>query len=185
MLAFIFHNTALLVMPFYFLINNENKFIKFLILIVAIICSYFYIDIINLISRIGLFGHFSIYAREVLEAANNKSFYLDLLLLIYFLVNLKKMKINNSHIEHYFILFLVGIIFEFTGFLNPFVKRMSSYFLISKIYLLSGIPISYQNYKDKILNVIIIYIYIFVYFIISVFILNQSNVIPYDWIINK
>lgn len=182
LLAYVFHSTSLLFLPFYFLINTKSNKLRFLIVILTMVLSYNYINIINYLSNTSLFNHYGLYATEMNNTANNRMFFVDFLLLIYFLLNKKNISKIDENSDIYIFLFSIGIALELTGFFNPYVKRIAEYFLISRVYLLPQIPLSQKKAKNKLLHTILIFTYCLLIFVISVYILKQANIIPYRWL---
>lgn len=184
-LASIFHNTAVICIPFYFIFTTKKNYLKFVYLVLTFIASSNYIEIINfLTSKISFFSHFSIYANKYTEAANNKMFFVDIMVLIYIIFNKKKLNEFDKCSNMYFYMFLIYIALEFTGFFNPFIKRIGNYFIFSKILLLGSIPYSMKSMDNKYLSYVLIMLFSILIFIISAYILKQSDVIPYHFISN-
>lgn len=182
LLASLFHSSALICLPFYFIINAKKKSYKFLIFILTLIISFKYIDIINLLSGFSYFSHYSIYANTIDELANNRMFYIDLLLLIYILFNVKRITNIDKKFDFYIFIFVIGFALEFTGFFNPYVKRIAEYFLISKVVILPQIALSYSYAKKRILHNLIFIIYCIGIFIIITYVLKQANILPYEFV---
>lgn len=115
---------------------------------------------------------------------NNLTFYLDLIVMIYFFSFKKSLYNYDKNADKYLYIFFISLLITFTGFFNPYVKRISLYFKISNLYLFSLIPFACKNPKNKLYNYIIIIIYLVANFIISAYILKQGHIIPYYFINN-
>jgi len=182
LIAFCCHNTAILCAPFYIVLNSKNKRIKVLTLIITIIIALNYNTILKHLSSISMFEHYEGYANEYENSINNKMFFVDLMVLSYILLFRKKLLKNDNRNDIYIWLYIISVIISLTGFFNPFVKRMGIYFGISKIILLSEIPLVCSKQNNKIINYSIIIFYAIGIFIIGTYILKQANVIPYNMI---
>lgn len=182
LLAFLAHDTSLLCLPFYFIIHMKNNKLRFLILIITLIASFNYVEIVNFISSFSHFSHYSLYANNVEGLANNRMFFLDLLIYLYILLYRKKIISYDKKIDLFIFMFSIGLVLELTGFFNPYVKRIAEYFLISKILILPYVPLVQTNGKKKLIHYLIVSLYCVIVFIIVVYILKQANIIPYRFV---
>ena len=107
---------------------------------------------------------------------------IDLFILIYILIFRKKLIEQDNNIESFLFIYALGLGFEFTGFFNPYVKRIVDYFLISRVLIIPYIPLIQTSSKNKILHTIIVFSYCVLVFIIIVYILKQSNIISYRFV---
>ena len=184
LMASFFHNSALICIPFYILLNNKNNKYKFITLLLTIIIVLNLQSIINLITRIELFSHYSMYLNSYSNGISNRVFFLDFIILLYFFINKKSLinyDINNDKLYYIFLIYIVLLL---SGFISPFIKRISLYFSISRLYLLPSIPYSYKKNKDKLLNYFGIIIYCFLYFIVTIYVFKQGDIIPYKSILS-
>lgn len=180
-LASLFHITALIAFPFYIICNNKSYKLKVLSLFAVFISAIYYQDIINIVSQyLPTLSHYSMYAVDYLEEANNRMFFIDAVVLAYAAICRKK--INSKTYDIDFLLFFAGTLLEVTGFINPFVKRIADYFLVTKIRLLPEISNMERSVHNKRVNAALIYVSVLVIFIVSVYILGMSGVIPYHFI---
>ena len=179
--ASIFHTTALFILALYPILISDNKKKKLLFLIILIICVVEYHDILTLISKIPMFSHFAIYNEIVLDDFSNKSFYFELLIYIYIFIHRNEIIEYDNKNSLYLYIYTIGLLISFVGFINPYVKRLAIYFLIPNISLLTTIPYLYKKKDNKFINFIMVYFLPIFKFIVLMYILKQSKIIPYNW----
>ena len=181
-LASLFHNTAFIILLLYPLAVTKNTKIKVLSCLLLLLSLYYFDQIIMYISSISFMQHFKMYSVYTDSISfNNYSFYLEMFIFLVILIFRRGIFDFNSNYKVYFYLYILGLILMLTGFFNPYVKRISLYFIISSIILLPTIPLVCKNPKNKLVMYMFIFGYSVLKFIISVYILRQSNVIPYNW----
>lgn len=188
-LASSFHLSALIIIPFYFVVPYESKlsikkltrkdFIRFLIIIACVIFAINFSYFIETISQVDPLEKYASYALSD-SRAQNREIFLKVLILIPILMFRKKLINHDKRNEVYIFFLVLDIIFTLTGFITPFVKRLGIYFAISQIFLLASIPKVLSNKGDKLITSLIIFIYALTYFILVFYILNQAHVIPYQ-----
>lgn len=178
----LFHNSSLLFLPVYPIINNNSKTIKYIAILILLILVYNYESLLSFLTNINLFQHYELYSKYTDRIAfNNYSFYFELIILFIILINRKRMVIANESNQKLIYIYIFGIIFMISGFINPYVKRISNYFLISSILLLPYIPTLSNSNKKKVFYYLLIIGYVITKFIITTFVLGQSNIIPYSF----
>lgn len=190
-IATLFHTTALLFLPFYFLCpskNEKGKKLKNLIRFLTIGAIFLIITqldvVIDLLSQIGLFSRFSLY--NVMNAqGDNKQVIINTILLLVFILYSKPLIKYNEDNRMYLFLYIVGYVLTLAGFLSPYAKRMAMYFNISEIYLLSAIPRIAKTNEQKLFIGFMIIVYMLVMFVLSAYYLNLGDIIPYQTIFNK
>lgn len=180
MLASVFHSSAIITIIVYPIVISDNKFVKFIIYVSLITFIIFFEKMILFISNINYFSHYSIYISYTDSIKfNNLSFFIEMFFLLYVLRYKSKMIKYNPSNKYYLSLYFIGVLLMLTGFINPYAKRMSIYFTISSVFLLSSMPCIFKNSKDRLLNYILIFGFTLLRFIITVYILHQSKIIPY------
>ena len=186
LIASLAHKTALVFLPLYFIVpKNKEKISKTqvvqVISIMIIIMIVLNFDaLLQYITNFNMFEKYTIYTNSV--QAENKSLILKLFLLSIFLYFMKQLKAYEGKNNIYIILYIIGVILEFTGFFSPFIKRIAMYFTISDIYLISCLPKIF-NKKDRNIILLAIISYAIIFFTIYFYIKEQSNVIPYTTIL--
>ncbi|MDD5979928.1 MAG: EpsG family protein [bacterium] len=179
LLAGLCHTTAFLCIPLYFIFTTSKFKNKALYLILMIILSINFQNVITLLGHFSLFNKYMTYLNYQGVSFNNYSFFLDLLILFYILHFKKRIIKNDERNSVYIYIYIFALILSITGFFSPFVKRISTYFKIIDIFLLGSIPSSCFNNKNKLLNYIIIIFLIITKFVLSAYVLKQANIIPY------
>lgn len=186
-IASLFHVSALLFWPFYFVFDKENnkrkKYIRILYIIITIIIVLNYEKAVNMLSSISIFEDYAGYTKE-LNAANREAI-LNFVVLIVILM-FRKMLIKYDKRNEIFIFFyIISTILTFIGYITPYAKRIAVYFGISGIFILSSFPQIAKTKEQKILIYFLVACYVIGYFVMLVYILKQGNMLPYQTIIGK
>lgn len=183
-LAASFHVTAWLVFPFYFISDRSGRSIAGIKTIFAI--SIMLLIMTNLpwaiqqLTHVGVFEKYSVYDTYDIETMNRSIIVNFFVFLIVFWH--RKLLIKFDDRNKLLILFSgFALLFGFSGFLSPFIKRFVQYFDISSIVLLAQIPLVYDK-KSQLIVKILVYIYAITLFVIVFYILGQSFIIPYKTI---
>lgn len=186
-LASLFHTTALIIIPFYFINyqkdGRKDKTIKLLITIGSVLVVIFYARLIGVLTQINAFSKYLLYDNSI--ESNNYMFFIKFLTFSLLLIFRKKLYNYNKKNKMYYYFLLVDLILYSTGFISPFIKRIALYFGISEIFIISQIPKIIKEKKYKNLIILAIIFYALGIFIVSTYVLGQSNIIPYQTIFNK
>lgn len=192
--ASLFHNTAILFLPFYFLAQepkenlSKKKRLLFLFLKIVIVCAILGIMLninkfISIFAGLGIESFNRFYAYTNIErSGRNLMILVNLAVLMFVLIYRKKIVKYDKENNILFFFLVIDVVLTLSGFIAPVLKRIALYFEISQIYLLPSIPKVVQNKKEKQFLTLGIMIYAVAIFIISVYILGQSDLIPYKTI---
>jgi len=155
LIATLFHPSALISILLYFIWNHKNnapfsREKNTYIIILSVIVITFYQQIISFItSTFSYYDDYSGYA-NINTTGRNRDFYLDLFFLLIFLLLQKKMKKYDDKSEYMLCLYIISVVIGFTGFYNPYLKRLALFFSVpSKIYLYSLIPSLFINKNNR------------------------------------
>lgn len=176
LIAMIFHPTAIIALPMYFLWRQPGTKIslkRYALYMGMILVVAFFPSIVQLLP-----GRFASYATYE-GTSGNRTVWLQLVILLIFYLfrrRFKKLSIDN---EVLLSIFLVGNILGLTGFVSPYVKRIASYYTYVQYILMGQIPAFFAKSNRMIIKSIIM-IYLIGYFILSAFVLGQGNLIPYQ-----
>lgn len=188
-IASLFHKTAIILFPFYFFYNffiiykskkKIKKIIKYFILVSLVLIikkSQYFLEQLSMIPGYERYG---IYL-NINADANNREFYIKLMvfLFILFIIKIKKINIEkNNKIKICIYFFLFDIMCCYLGFYNPFLKRISLYFEIYQIILIPMILDNLSKNKSYVYEIFITF-YVIILFILKFYILNHGNIIPY------
>lgn len=184
--AMTFHLTAVLALPMWFFWNHkENKSISLQIKAPAFVGAV--LIIINWKKILKYFINFNIpfiskYAGYLSgNEANNKSFYLHVVIALIMLFLVKYLKRYDDRILFFMYAYVIGILIEYTGFYITFVKRIGLYYMFPGILLFSMLERSFAGRQNKQIVRIMICTFWIMYFIVSASILKQGGLIPYKW----
>ncbi|MBQ9756834.1 MAG: EpsG family protein [Clostridia bacterium] len=189
-LATMFHTSALLMVFLYFLWQKEDKLLPwpilfFIMLVFTIVC-------LNLDSVLGAFADHQFesdslqryvnYTDNTFEA-KNRDFYLKLLVagvVAWHHPRLAKIDKRNSFFAY---LVYISTIIGLAGFINPTAKRFALYFSIASVWVLADIPKCYKDHHSIWVARLLVMLYAVARFTIVAYVLGQSHLIPYIWIL--
>lgn len=128
-------------------------------------------------NNIDALSSYASYAETSIRG-QNRDLYLNLLelaVLLYF----KRFLCKDEKNDFMYSLLIISVMIGFTGFLHPQVKRMAYYFAMpSKIVLLGNLQYGFTK-NSRILAKVLICIYVATVFVLTTYILRESNLIPY------
>ena len=186
-IASMFHITALIFLPFYFICsdklnkNKKTKFIKICAIIVVIFIVLNYADLISTMStNIEGLERYESYSQE--KVSENREAILDLAILVILFFFRKRLIEYDNKNDTLIFLYLIGFLFTLTGYRSAFVKRIAMYFEISSVMLIATFPQLFKNNAQKMLVYFLIILYAIGMFIISTYVLKQGNILPYQTI---
>ncbi|MCD5113878.1 EpsG family protein [Enterococcus faecium] len=180
-IAMQFHISSIVVLPVYWLINKEKKvnwsvFLSAFVIIIAAILNFqqifYWISLIFNNERY-------IYYADYTESMNNRLFFLNLVIFIFLIVVYRITETKDNNTNYYFILLLVGLTMGITGFISPFIKRISIFFDIVQILLIPKIAILASSKNNKYLMLFFVYLFGVTYFIVFYVWLGFSDIVPY------
>ena len=186
LIASLFHTTALFFLPFYLVFDKnktKRKIVKCIYLIITLLIVFNYSFIINLLSKVSTFEKFELYSTEI--DSNNLDFILNVIIVSIILLFRKLLIKYDSRNELFIYFSIINVILLMTGYFSPFVKRIALYFGISNIFLFASLPQISKNDGQKALIYFLIAIYAVAIFTITVYVLKQGNVIPYQTIFTR
>lgn len=180
LLATLFHASAMISLLLYPLVVSKKKFSQILSLILFTIVTFNLRSIILRISSIPVFNHFTTYADTANASMGNNYtivIYISLLfIIILFTKHLEKTNKNNTIL---ITLYAIGTLLSISGFYNPYVKRISLYFLATESLLIPQLVTAFKTPKDRRLIALLIIMLVIIKFTISAYFLKQSSLIPY------
>ena len=181
-IGFLFHNSAIIFFPLYFIIGNKFN-LKYKILIIVFM-SILLPTLLPILSNILLNTKYSMYltngAYNPLSTIN-VSIIINILLFVYYEIILKKKGDNDKKLNIYSNIHFIGIIVSFFTTKISLAMRIFMYFryieFLSVPFAIEKTSIA-KGYKT-IFKLLIICIYI-LYFIHGVYMENGNNVLPYN-----
>ena len=179
LIASMFHISALLFLPFYF-INNKRNLIKGIYIIGIIIVVLNYQSILKILSSFSVFEEYQTYQKEV-ESANREAILEFAILGVILLFRKQLIKYDEKN-KIFILLSIINSIILLTGYISPFVKRIAMYFGMSNIFLLATFPNLAKNKEQKLFIYFIIATYAIGRFVIITYVLKQAHIIPYQTI---
>ncbi len=183
-----FHYSAFIFIPAYFLWNKPKKWRiktggKFLIMAVVILLTMNFRQILQFMVNLGV-PYISKYLYLLIDNTNaqNRDFFVKVLILTIFLIVKKKLKKDSDRNSFLIDLYLISVIIGFTGFYTPFFKRAAFYYAIPEIILMSRVPKIMATPMQRYVFRWIIMIAYMMLFVLTAYVLKQSDLIPYQTI---
>ncbi|MGV9002309.1 MAG: EpsG family protein [Candidatus Saccharimonadaceae bacterium] len=196
-IAGLFHSSALLLLPLYFVrllfgrfegmnkkISPVNVYQKLILL--SIVVGIIVTNVFTIVLYVPFFEKYSLYLTFNGEGANY-SFFFQLLMLM-LVIALSKWTIfkNNATLNIYFLAFaIIGVSFALLGFVSPFIKREALYFAPFLLLLLPSLSNVFMDRFGKFTVYASIVLYGVAFFVVSYYVLDQADIIPYQFIISR
>lgn len=182
-IASMFHTTALITIPIYFLWDKKEKKIvgKWKTISAILICTivaFNYQLVIEHFTTIEFFGRYEIYSFENLRG-QNRDLFLKIFLFIGILIFRKRLIKYDKRNELYILLLLFSVIIGFTGFTSPFVKRIGLYFEVTQIIMLPCIVRLFKT-KDRLFINSLLFLYAVAYFTLVYYVWGHAHIVPYE-----
>lgn len=193
LLAICVHKTAIISFPLYFVFESkDNKrkkngygfFIRTITLIFIIILVFNIDGVLGVLGRTTFFQKFAGYS-EYSGNSRNLSLILNLIILVFITAFIKKIIKYDKNNEFNYYVNVISVILSILGYKSPYLKRAANYYGIMEIVLLASIPKVIDDKKQKQFVTLCIILYAIFRFILSVYILKQGDLIPYQTIWNK
>lgn len=195
-LAGLFHISALLLIPFYFIgrlfdVRKENNHLEFFltkskyfirICVILIISIYILTNVFTLVLSIPGFDKYDIY-QNLDEEGANYIFYVKITAIAITIIFSKYVLFNINYRQNAFL--FAGAVLEALiltlGFISPFIKREALYFSPFLIMILPNfIDIIGKDIKHRLSIYTLIALYGISFFTISYYVLDQADIIPYN-----
>ena len=180
--AMLFHASAAIAIVNYFLWSKYRRNISlktaFLVIIGSIVLAFAFRKILQVLTTFSVFSKFAIYIESEIMANNNLIFVHMLVFVFLFLIKKPMISMDRRNALLY-LLVLIGICLEFSGFFVIYVKRIAMYFYdIPSIVLLAQTPLLIRG-KEKTIMYAGVLIFGISLFVIQFAILGHAHVIPY------
>lgn len=179
LLACLFHSTAVIFLPLYFLWGEDGKVAAWKKFIAVAFCFIFIVCLGYFISIIG--GRFAGYVGEV--EGRNLTFFVMLFFSMVFLFFRKRLLELDRRNELLILMFVMGTMLQFLGFHNAFTKRIGMYFLTAQCILLPNLAHCFRGKNANLLWLVIV-IFEMLLFIFPAVVQNSVLYIPYSFIID-
>lgn len=179
-----FHLTALIFLPSYWIINSRSKYSRlFKNIVVPLSFIGLVLFIKPILTFISGFDIFSTYGNYDLEFSvlYKRDIILRIPVVILILINLRKLKLSNNPIYKLSMLFIIGIILSVLGSYAPYINRVSMYFDVTQVFIISAIVKAQTNKIEKFLYTYLIVIYYISWFTFLFIYLGLHGTIPYQW----
>lgn len=187
--ATLFHKSAFIALILWILWNHKYNitikgFGKAVVILVTVIFVFYYQDLIKLMFGASeVFSDYLGYADEG-KAGLNRDFYLLLFETVFILIfyrYLAKDRYYDERIDYMILLSVIALLISITGFFHPQVKRIAYFFSMPANLVLFGYIPKYSNKKYAWLVQLLIIVYFVLKFILTSYILDQGDLIPYEF----
>lgn len=180
LVAILFHTSAIVFAPCYFLYSTKPglsfKQAIFAIIILAIILNMSFLA--SALEGVEGLDKYANYIEEN-DRANNREFVFNLFYTFIFVLCHKRMYRVDPRSNFLLYLSVIAVILNFTGFMTPFIKRVAIFFSIFNIPLAAIWIKSFSSYTRAIAFIFIIGFY-FSRLIVINYVLKQGHMIPYN-----
>ena len=179
LLAFLFHKTAIMTLPMYFVFNRPNSFKNNLFTIVLGFAAVMFIDsIIGVASSLDT--RYAVYGTAG-EGGGYILFGFDIVLSVFFLIFRNSIRSDRYQYDRFLNMFLFGVmITAVSTILNmdpSGLRRYNAYFDLGIIFMW---PIVFKNINDRLPKFIIGYLFIIGYIIFFTMTTERfSDLVPY------
>ncbi len=179
LLASSIHVTAMCGIAIYFLHDTRETFLSFKKMC-YILLGVLGISLLPYILR-AVGGRFEEYL-DYMGNISNLSFYITLAWCLLFCAMYKRFMTIDKRNGVLIMMMVIGLLLSLSGFYSPFVKRIASYFTFSQFLLMGQLPEMVANGRSRIFVKSCIIMYTIALFVITYYILGQSDIIPYKLI---
>ena len=186
----LFHFSAILAIPIYFLWNHKwnapldmVRFFKCFVVVLAVVLCWK--PIVTKLANSG-FSYVERYLPYTYgNDVSNRDFYMKILILTAFCVIKMATKIDAPKEMFVIQLGMINILIAITGFYVTFVKRIGLYYEIPILYIVCNSQKYFETNSKKIVKILVV-IFAIMYFVLVYYILGQSEIIPYKtkWMVN-
>ncbi|MBO5525552.1 MAG: EpsG family protein [Clostridia bacterium] len=163
-IAFLFHSSALVFFPVYFLWNSRDN-ISLLKKISIISISVLVVINLNFFAGLFLEGKYEEYTGSSVYG-KNLSFWLYLGITLLFILFRKKLLLLDKRNDLFIIMMILGVILLIIGFTNAFTKRIAEYFLYVQVILFPQLINCFRE-QDKPIVTIALIVYIVLLFTVA------------------
>ena len=177
-LSYLIHGSAIICIIMYLFWDHRNETNisrnkACFYIVIGAIAVVFYQPLIDLFtSSITQFENYSSYS-DIIESSN-RDFWVDCLELALILLHRKKLCEANKKNESMIYLLILSVIIGFTGFYNPYFKRIALYFSVpSKIMLFGYLPQVYEGKSRFIMKMLITAFFVGLWVFVRFFIENE------------
>lgn len=176
--ASLFHSSAIIMLPIYFLWDHKKGNIRYTIVIPLLLFIFIFSlqwrSILPFLVKIFPFLDRYLGYADSTVSSKNMSFFIDVFFLLIFIVFYKRLRRKKEN-KLYLLLLLIGILFEIMGFSMVYAKRLSIYFIsIPTIFLSME---TCNLFKEKKITFFLFVAYEVTYFYISVVLLGHGDLI--------
>ena len=171
-LASLFHVSAIIMLPIYFIWKRENKFNMYQFKSWAVIVAYCIVAICLPVILQLLGGRFADYSTGEIQG-RNLSILLSCMWLAIFLFFNKQITYCDDRYGLYIFMVIIGTILSFTGVINVYLKRTAIYFNYVDFILLVQLKNAY-DFKSQRFFYIFATVYSVGMFILTYYILGQT-----------
>lgn len=184
LLSPLFHASGVITILLYIILYYLNRNVKKTrqnVIIISLISMLFIPIGFYLIHFIPYLNQYSKY-ESIIAEGNNYTFYLKAMILIILFIFYKGVEKQDNNTFYYYLIFASEVVLTLLGFISPFIKRITLYFSLGQILILSClVEIGANDFSKNALKLLVI-IYAISYFILAYYILGQSDIFPFQTI---
>lgn len=185
LLASTFHYSVLIFFIVYWLVNSKyetfGKIKRILGIILTMLFILFAEYLFTFITNISVFSTYSRYTLEF-DGLGLGVIILDVPIILMIVINLRKLKSTNNRMYAFSYIYFMGIVLSFIGYLADYAGRISTYFELLQVFIISAIIKVQSNRHKKFLYLIFIIFYYLSLYTYNYVIHNAHRTIPYVWL---
>lgn len=181
LLGSIFHQTALIMIIFYFLLNNKIKFRNLILITSILLCSIFYLDsILNVIQKYL----YSNYTKDFygMTSVNFKNAVLPISILLFTIIHYSKLDFNEIKVRIWVNAIFFYSFFSILGLKIQMIQRFAEFFAP---YVLLLVPFMISRIENNNLRLGYILFGIVILISYNYITLSGSGYDPYYFIVEK
>ncbi|MFW6015995.1 MAG: EpsG family protein [bacterium] len=187
-IATMFHNSAVICVLFYFLVNNKCKGVqvqkKYIYYFALIFTPFIILLMLRLLKLIPFFYRYTSYITGDIEYGIGFLIYIAPIIAPFFIFK-KSMLYRNKMFEPFILISLLNFPFQYVGYYVNWGSRLVLYTNSIYYILVPYVISSLRNRENKIL-ISLYYVLLFVFYYIYRFVVqNNHEVFPYNTIINN
>ena len=179
LIATLFHTTALIMVPFYFILNLKFNLRNLLIILFILLLSISYLDNILSITQKYFYSHY-VEGTYGMVGFSFENVALPLAIFIFVLFNISKLDYkNNSRVNIWVNSIMFYTFFSFLGMKIQMIERISHFFTP---YVLLIIPYIILKQRNQYLRALYILTFVTMSIAYNYFVLNGTNFNPFYFI---
>lgn len=182
-LAFLFHKSSILILPYLIIfIFEKNSYAEMISIVLTLVITILLLFFNNILMSIGIISDYEYLISNL--NISSVSFRNLLLYLPFLLIMISYKTQNEKHIDEMNGLVISGLILNLIGTMKPYLTRISHYHLMVLTFLMPVLIQNINNKTNKTIIQIFYIIYLIIFFTYEFYITGMHEIFPYQsWLI--